>query len=384
MSTEAAEVDSNASQKINRVTLKSSEKEFLIDFELDLMFSRALVSSRSVVEISGADAWKFLQGLWTNDTTMLTARGSAQYGCFLNPKGRVLFDAVVSVDSIETNRPAETFLDSVSDGRLFVEVDCLQVPFVLQHFQEYKLRNQVHFRARSDLSVVARDPCAELQEEEIFSKPLLEFADPRAVALGDLRRQICEACPPEVAAHPQVAMDNHGYTQYLMMRGVADGEKCFVAGKSLPFEGNLDLLGGVSFVKGCYVGQELTHRAHTQLVTRKRIVPLELVGKDITEQVEEALALNSQHLAANLRTLTSKLWGAPGLDNKLFGSGSTDRSVGHLLSAAGEFGVGLIRLNEIDHKDQSSRFVSQVTNRCDVEAKIPSWWPDGAFEAALR
>lgn len=31
---------------------------------------------------------------------------------------------------------------------------------------------------------------------------------------------------------------------------------------SIPLESNLDLVGSISFAKGCYVGQELTARTH--------------------------------------------------------------------------------------------------------------------------
>ena len=56
--------------------------------------------------------------------------------------------------------------------------------------------------------------------------------------------------------------------------GVPCGPSVYLINKSLPFEGNIDQLSAVSFHKGCYIGQELTHRTHTMLVTRKRTTPL--------------------------------------------------------------------------------------------------------------
>lgn len=49
---------------------------------------------------------------------------------------------------------------------------------------------------------------------------------------------------------------------------------------SLPLEYNIDALNGISFHKGCYVGQELTARTYYQGMIRKRIMPA-LVKKDI-------------------------------------------------------------------------------------------------------
>jgi folate-binding protein YgfZ len=47
-------------------------------------------------------------------------------------------------------------------------------------------------------------------------------------------------------------------------------------GGELPLECNLDGLNGVSYVKGCYIGQELTSRTHFRGVVRKRVVPFAL------------------------------------------------------------------------------------------------------------
>jgi folate-binding protein YgfZ len=49
--------------------------------------------------------------------------------------------------------------------------------------------------------------------------------------------------------------------------GVAEGSREIPAGKALPLEYNLDYLRGVSFHKGCYLGQELTARqTHLRLL----------------------------------------------------------------------------------------------------------------------
>lgn len=46
----------------------------------------------------------------------------------------------------------------------------------------------------------------------------------------------------------------------------------------MPLEYNLDALNGVSYSKGCYVGQELVARTHHRGVIRKRLMPVSLEG----------------------------------------------------------------------------------------------------------
>ena len=60
------------------------------------------------------------------------------------------------------------------------------------------------------------------------------------------------------------------------MLGVAEGGEDLPTGKCFPMEYNLDYLKGVSFHKGCYIGQELTARTHHTGVIRKRILPISL------------------------------------------------------------------------------------------------------------
>lgn len=66
------------------------------------------------------------------------------------------------------------------------------------------------------------------------------------------------------------------YTQRRWMRGVPEGGGEIAGGGSLVHEVNADLMGGVDFRKGCYVGQELTIRTQHKGVVRKRVLPVEL------------------------------------------------------------------------------------------------------------
>ena len=64
---------------------------------------------------------------------------------------------------------------------------------------------------------------------------------------------------------------------WLAFRLVDKGKVVF-AGQAVPLEYNLDALQGVSYTKGCYVGQELIARTHNRGVVRKRLMPITFEG----------------------------------------------------------------------------------------------------------
>jgi folate-binding protein YgfZ len=63
------------------------------------------------------------------------------------------------------------------------------------------------------------------------------------------------------------------YDSYRVLQGLSSSPIEIVSDKSLPLEHSLLECGGVSFGKGCYLGQELTARTHFQGVVRKRVWP---------------------------------------------------------------------------------------------------------------
>lgn len=63
--------------------------------------------------------------------------------------------------------------------------------------------------------------------------------------------------------------------------------------KTLPLEDSLDVLGGVHFHKGCYLGQELTARTHFQGLVRKRVVPFAIVDSSSLPSSSSSAASSS-------------------------------------------------------------------------------------------
>jgi folate-binding protein YgfZ len=92
-------------------------------------------------------------------------------------------------------------------------------------------------------------------------------ADPRCAALG-ARWLVGPAAVPADA--------NGDYTAHRLALGVAEAE--IGSDELLWLETGADLLNGVSFTKGCYVGQENTARMHHRDKVRRRLVPVTITG----------------------------------------------------------------------------------------------------------
>ena len=211
---------------------------------------------RGFVQLEGPDALSFLQGLTTNDTTLLgpdSAQGAAacQYTSMLHPKGRVLW---------------EMFAWAHPHGVL-LDCDSAAASAVLKRLTTFKLRADVEI---TDVST-EWSACALLGMARPANAALPPQAavvlDPRCSALG--YRAIVPAGATAAASADGAAT----YTALRRRLGIAEGIAEIVPDKFFPSELNLERLSGVSFTKGCYVGQELTARTHFTGEVRKRVLP---------------------------------------------------------------------------------------------------------------
>ena len=224
-----------------------------------------LLDDRGVVRVSGEDAASFLQGVLTNDVEKLGPR-EARYAALLTPQGKILFDFLV------VRLPAD-------NGAAFA-LDCstAQAADLAKRLSFYKLRAKV---AISDESA---DHCVlAFWGGEPQNAGGIAYVDPRAAELG--WREIL----PRAKG---LAIGEASLSDYEALRislGVPKGGVDFVYADAFPHEANLDLLQGVDFEKGCYVGQEVVSRMHHRGEQRKRIVRLAL-GGDAPERGTPVLA----------------------------------------------------------------------------------------------
>ncbi|KAL1507639.1 hypothetical protein AB1Y20_007256 [Prymnesium parvum] len=231
--------------------------------------------SRAVLELAGRDSRKLLQGLVTNDVEKLDE--GPQFTAFLSAQGRVLYDA---------------FLLNGKDGNVLIDVDRAVLSDMSVHLNRYKLRSKVVVRDVSHQYVVRVLCGSGLPGPAADSRRPCDggaWADPRLPMLGyRFLQPVDDAVPmPEESVEASPVL----HALQLALLGVPEGARGFPKGEEMPLENNLHALNGVSFKKGCYLGQELTARTHFRGVIRKRLLPV--LDASLAESVSVALAENS-------------------------------------------------------------------------------------------
>ena len=107
----------------------------------------------------------------------------------------------------------------------------------------------------------------------------LSFADPRDARLGwrilipqDLAEKAAKLAGADLA-------DEAAYDAHRIACGVPRGGLDFGDGDAFPHETNMDLLNGVAFDKGCYIGQEVVSRMQHRGLVRKRVLKVAIDGE---------------------------------------------------------------------------------------------------------
>ncbi|MDP1739334.1 MAG: folate-binding protein [Caulobacter sp.] len=203
----------------------------------------AVLRDRAVVSVSGPDWRSFLQGLLTQDVDTL-APGELRFGALLSPQGRLLFDLFI------LGREDGCWLDVAASGR----------EALIARLSIYRLRAKVEIAAVA-APVIAVFPLP--QAEEGFA------IDPRLPALG--LRGYGPVEPPGLRA------DEAAYEAHRLALGVPASAD-LGDDRTFPIEANFDLLNGIDFQKGCFVGQETTSRMKRRGQIKSRMLPITFAG----------------------------------------------------------------------------------------------------------
>ena len=216
----------------------------------------ALLADRGVVRVAGEDASRLLQGVITADMELLSAQ-PAIHAALLTPQGKILFDFFV------LKAPGGFLLETAAD----------KAADLAKRLTMYKLRAKADIQDRSSayraFAAWGTSPSdvGGAGETHIFPDPRLSALGWRGLTDARLVSGIASA----VGGLDASAEDYHAHRISL---GVPEGGKDYAFGDTFPHEADLDQLNGVSFSKGCFVGQEVVSRMQNRASVRKRVVPV--------------------------------------------------------------------------------------------------------------
>jgi folate-binding protein YgfZ len=217
------------------------------------ILTHAALPSRALISLGGPDWRDFLQNLITQDVQTM-APGEARFGALLTPQGRLLYDL---------------FAVGREDGA-WLDVEAAHRDAIIQRLIMYRLRAKVEIAADE----TAVSAAADRQASGTWVR------DPRLPELG-WRGYGASATTDEGA-----------YDAHRLSLGVP-GPADWGSDKTSPIEANFDLLNGVDFKKGCFVGQETTSRMKRRGQIKSRMLPISFQGP--------APAPGSEVLAGELR-----------------------------------------------------------------------------------
>lgn len=205
----------------------------------------AHLPNRSVVEVAGEDRVAFLQGLVSNDVGE-AAPGRAVWAALLSPQGKWLADFFI-----------------LSDGDRLL-LDCARAPvaMIVQKLARFRLRSRVTVAEAPWVVHVAWDGTPDLPAGAVAAP------DPRLPEAG--WRILAPAALPANAG--EADWDSHRLA--LGLPDIADLEP----DRTLLLEAGFAELNGVSWTKGCYMGQELTARTRYRGLVKRRLVPVTVDG----------------------------------------------------------------------------------------------------------
>jgi len=192
-----------------------------------MVMAATTLTDRALVRLSGEDVRGFLQGLVTNDV----AGALPVWAALLSPQGKCLFDFIVWAD----------------DDDLLLDCEADAADDLIKRLAIYRLRRPIR---------IERDPSLAVH----WSVDGEGTPDPRLSQLG--ARWLGTPSEPVT-----------GWLEHRLRLGVCEGRA--ELGDILWLECNSAELNGVSFSKGCFVGQENTARMNWRQKVNRRLVVVE-------------------------------------------------------------------------------------------------------------
>jgi folate-binding protein YgfZ len=210
---------------------------------------RPRLLDRAVIRLSpieeSEDVRGFLQGLVTQDTSA----SFPLWAALLTPQGKVLFDFFLWAD-----------LSTSCSTDVLIDCEATQADALVKRLSIYRLRRKISIEVDKNVGV--------WWEPDSRNDG---WPDPRLAALGHRGLCLSAAEVPDGSAE---------FRKRRLSLGVTEGIAELGNGETLWLECNAAELNGVSFNKGCYVGQENTARMNWRQKVNRRLLVVPIAEAD--------------------------------------------------------------------------------------------------------
>ena len=234
-----------------------------------------ILEDRGFIQVKGVEAKDFLQNIVTNDVAKVTDKLTV-FSSILTPQGKYLFDF---------------FITKIKDIYL-LECEKKSTLEIIKVLNYYKLRSKVDFIDLSEkyvAAVISLEKFKEIENSDISLGKRVNYRedpvyiDPRNINLGAKIISKLENIHLTIKKLNLTMGDKKKYYNKSFQLGIPQMQLDKLRDKIFGIENNLDELKGIDFKKGCYVGQENTSRIKLRNKLRRRILPVQKVAGEISE-----------------------------------------------------------------------------------------------------
>jgi len=233
------------------------------------------LEDRGFIQVTGLEAKDFLQNIVTNDIEKVT-NNSTVFSSILTPQGKYLF---------------EFFVLKFKDSYL-LECEKKSSAEIIKLLNFYKLRSKVDFIDLSEkyvAAVVSLEKFKEMNGSDLSKGNTTSYGDdpvyidPRNDKLGAKIISKLENIHLTIKKLNLKISDKKNYYNKSFELGIPQIDLNKLKDKIFGIENNLDELNGIDFKKGCYIGQENTSRIKLRNKLRRRILPIQKISGEISE-----------------------------------------------------------------------------------------------------
>ena len=245
------------------------------------------LENRKILRVSGLDCVTFLNNILTSDISKLSPLETIP-AALLSPQGKVLYDIQVSID----------FSNYSKEKSILIEYDLFCEDQLIKKLNIYNLRKEVQIEKTNYYVFVSINP--ECSKNSLSDKRF-SSTNTNIYRIYDKKKPI------------NCIDKSHTSNWYDLIRYkncIPEGTKEIEINTTLPMEINLDLLGGISFEKGCFIGQEVNARIKYKGLVKRKYVAVHFNNKKFSfsnlDKIDNKIFLKAQNIGEVIALILNK------------------------------------------------------------------------------